>query len=303
MVASGILLAYLVSYALSPLHAWRWMIAVALVPALVLVVGVWVLPESPRWLLTRGRVDEARVELSRQVDPDEVEQAMAEMQTTLKRARPSWRSALQPGVRRIVLVAIGLSILAPLQGVNAIVYYAPTILRAIGFSDKVSLLNTIGFGIVSLIFTVVATRVIDRWGRRPLLITGALVMGASMTVMALLSWTTGLTVGVSGILAIACITVFKATFSLSWGTVTRVAASEILPLGVRGSALGVAEIGNFAATFTLTLVFPILLSAGRGTAFIVFGVMGLVACLFVAAQVPETQGRTLEEIEVDVRGG
>ncbi|GLY71581.1 sugar porter family MFS transporter [Amycolatopsis taiwanensis] len=297
MIASGILLSYLVGYALSPLHAWRWMIAVALVPALVLVVGIWVLPESPRWLLTRGRLEEARAGLARQVDAAEVDQALAEMRATLARAKPSWRRMFRPGVRRVVLVAVGMSILAQLLGINTVTYYAPTILKKIGFTDEASLLNTIGFGVVSIIFTVIATRVIDRWGRRPLLTVGALVMGAAMTVMAVLSWTTGLVVGVSGVLAILSLVVFKATYSLTWGTSTRIVVSEILPLSVRGVALGFAEIFNFASTFTLTLVFPILLAAGSGTAFITFGAMGVVACVFVLALVPETKGRTLEQIE------
>ncbi|QRP44728.1 MFS transporter [Amycolatopsis sp. FDAARGOS 1241] len=104
-------------------------------------------------------------------------------------------------------------------------------------------------------------------------------------------------------LAIACLTVFKATYSLSWGTGTRIVASEILPLSVRGSALGFAEIFNFASIFTLSLVFPSLLAAGSGTAFAVFAVMGVVSCLFVLAWVPETKGRTLEEIEAGVHVG
>lgn len=301
MIACGILLSYLVSYALSPLHAWRWMVAVALVPALVLVVGIWVLPESPRWLLTRGRVEEARNGLSHQVDAAEVDRALAEMRETLARAKPSWRQAFRPGVRRIVLIAVGMSILTQLLGINTITYYAPTILKKIGFTDEVSLLNTIGFGIVSIIFTVLASRLIDRWGRRPLLIAGALVMGASMTGLALLSWTTGLTMGLSGVLAILSLVVFKATYSLSWGTSTRIVVAEILPLSIRGSALGFAEIFNFASTFTLALVFPVLLAVGSGTAFIVFGAMGVVACVFVGRLVPETKGRTLEEIEAAIR--
>ncbi|WP_160148917.1 sugar porter family MFS transporter [Amycolatopsis alkalitolerans] len=303
MIACGILLSYLVGYALSPLHAWRLMIAVALVPAVVLVAGIWVLPESPRWLLARGRAEEARAGLSRQVGAAEVDQVLAEMRETLARAKPSWRMAFRPGVRRVVLVGVGLSVFTQLLGINTVVYFAPTILKKIGFTDQASLLNTIGFGIVSIIFTVIAVRVIDRWGRRPLLIVGALVMGASMTGMAVLSWTIGLTVGLSGLLALACLTVFKAMFSLTWGTASRVVVAEILPLSVRGSALGFAEILNFAAIFLLSLVFPILLAAGSGTAFIVFGVMGLISCVFVATLVPETKGRTLEQIESTIVAG
>ncbi|MGW5641624.1 sugar porter family MFS transporter [Saccharopolyspora sp. NPDC003752] len=303
MIASGILLSYVVGYAMSPSGAWRWMVAFALVPALVLIAGVWVLPESPRWLLTRGRDEEARAGLARQVAAHEVEQAMREMRETFHRAKPSWREGFRPGVRRIVLVAVGMAVLAQLLGINTITYYAPTILKSIGFSEEASLLNTIGFGIVSIIFTVLASRLLDGWGRRPLLMVGALVMGLSMTTMAVLSWTAGLTLGVSGFVAIACLLVFKAMYSLSWGTVARIVIAEILPLRVRGSALGIAEVFNFASTFALSLTFPILLAVGSGLAFILFGVMGLLACLFVGVLVPETKGKTLEEIEAEMLPG
>lgn len=297
MIASGILLSYVAGYALAPWQAWRWMVAIALVPAVVLVLGIWVLPESPRWLLTRGRIEEAREGLARQVAPDEVETAMREMRETLSRARPSWRAAFRPGVRRVVAVAVGISILTQLLGINTVTYYAPTIMKSIGFTEETSLLNTIGFGIVSIVFTLLATRLIDQWGRRPLLMLGAAVMGISMVTMAVLSWTVGLSVGVSGVLAIGCLVVFKAMYSLSWGTATRVVASEILPLSVRGPALGFAEILNFASTFALSLFFPIMLAAGSGLAFIFFGVMGLVAFVFVRTLVPETKGKTLEKVE------
>lgn len=304
MIACGILLAYVVDFALSPFGAWRVMFAVALIPAVVLVVAVRRLPESPRWLLRQGRSAEARELLDRQMSAEEAEQTFAEISQTVEHTRISWRNMLlRPGVRRMVLTAIALAILTQLLGINTITFYAPTILKKIGFSDQASLLNSIGFGCVSVVFTVIATRVLDRWGRRPLMAVGAIVMGASMATMACLSWTVGLTVGASGFAAIGCLALFKAMYSLSWGTSTRIVIAEILPLSVRGSASGVAEVFNQASTFTLALVFPILLEAGSGAAFATFAVMGVVALLVIVFAVPETTGRRLEQIESTVVGG
>ena len=300
MIACGILAAYLTNYAFSASHAWREMFAVMLIPAVVLAIGVWVLPESPRWLLSKGREHEARDQLARQVSEEELQTTMAEMRLTLNHPSTPWRQMLQPGVRKVIILAIALELLTQLVGINTIVYYAPLILQKIGFSASASILNTIGFGVISVIFTVIAARVIDKWGRRPMLYTGALVMAAAMGTMALLSWTVGLTVGLSGFIAIAALSVFKATYSLSWGTATRIVVSELLPTRIRGSVQGVAQVFNYASTFTLSLVFPILLAAGSGLAFTFFAVMGVVAFFVAFFAQPETSRRTLEEIEMDL---
>lgn len=301
MIASGILLAYIVSYLLAPAAAWRWMIGVAIVPAVVLLVGITFLPESPRWLIKHGREAEARSILAARMPAETINESVAEIQRTLATSRGSWRDLLQPWVRPAVLTAIALAVLVQLLGINTIVFYAPTILSAIGFSDEAALLNTIGFGVVSIIFTLIAHRVVDRVGRKTLLTRGALVMGASMLVMAVLSVSFGLTAGLVGYLAILCLAVFKATFSLTWGTVTRVVQSEILPLNVRGTALGVAEVFNFASTFTLSALFPILLAGGTGVPFFIFAAIGVVAFVFVRVYVRENKGQSLEQIEEELR--
>jgi sugar porter (SP) family MFS transporter len=300
MVACGILCAYLVGLAFSASHAWRAMFAVMLIPAAVLAAGVWILPESPRWLLRKGRVDEARRQLARRVSGAELETAMAEMQATASRRTSAWRQLLRPGMLKVALIAVLLETISPLTGTNTIVYFAPLILKKIGFSDNASLLNTIGFGVVAVVFTIIAARVIDTWGRRPMMYVGALVMAAAMITMAALSWTAGLTVGVGGFIAIGALTVYKATFSLSWGTTTRIVVSELLSTSVRGPVQGVALTFNYASTFILTLIFPILLAAGSGIAFMIFGVVGIIAFFVVFFIQPETKGRTLEEIELSV---
>lgn len=302
MIAVGILLGYIGNLALSPLGAWRIMFAVMIVPTVVLGIGVWVLPESPRWLLRKGRPEEARALLGHQVGAEELDLTMAEMQATLHAKRVGLRELFASGLRKVVVLAIVLDVLTQMMGINTIVYYAPSIMKAMGFSDLTSLVNTVGFGVLSVIFTVFAAHVLDRWGRRPLLLVGALVMAASMATMATLSFTVGLAVGISGVLGITALAVFKAMFSLSWGTATRVVIAEFLPTQIRAGMQGVAQLFNYGATFVITLVFPILLATGSGFAFAFFAAMGVIAFVVVLTLLPETKGQTLEEIEAKVTG-
>lgn len=302
MIAVGILLGYIGNLALSPFGAWRIMFAVMIVPTVVLGIGVWVLPESPRWLLRKGHPEEARALLAHQVSREELDRTMAEMQSTLYTRRITLRQMFASGLGKIVVFAIVLDVLTQMMGINTIVYYAPTIMKAMGFSNATALINTVGFGVLSVIFTIFAAYVLDKWGRRPLLIVGAIVMAASMATMATLSFTIGLAVGISGVLGIFALAVFKAMFSLSWGTATRVVIAELLPTKVRAGMQGVAQLFNYAATFAVTLIFPILLATGSGWAFAFFAVMGVVAFVVVLALLPETKGQTLEEIEAKVTG-
>jgi sugar porter (SP) family MFS transporter len=302
MIAVGILLGYIGNLALSPLGAWRIMFAVMIVPTVVLGIGVWVLPESPRWLLRRDRPEEARALLAHQVSREELDLTMAEMQATLHTKRLTVRQMFASGLGKVIILAIVLDVLTQMMGINTIVYYAPSIMKAMGFSNATALINTVGFGVLSVIFTVFAAQVLDKWGRRPLLMVGALVMAASMATMATLSFTVGLAVGISGVIGIIALAVFKAMFSLSWGTATRVVIAEFLPTGIRAGMQGIAQLFNYGATFVITLVFPILLAAGSGFAFALFAVMGVIAFVVVLTLLPETKGQTLEEIEAKVTG-
>lgn len=302
MVAVGILLAYIGNLALSPFGAWRVMFAIMIVPTIVLGIGVWVLPESPRWLLRKGRLVEARQQLAGQVGSAELDRTIGEMQTSLGLGRMPLRDIVGSGLVKVVVLAVVIDVLTQLMGINTIVYYAPSILKSMGFSDSAALINTLGFGVLSVVFTVIAASVVDRWGRRWLLMVGALVMAGSMLIMATLSFTVGLTVGISGIVGILALAVFKAMFSLSWGTVVRIVVSEMLPTRVRASMQGLSQMFNYGATFVLTLLFPVLLATGTGVAFGFFALMGIVAFVVVQRFLPETKGRTLEEIEADITG-
>lgn len=301
MNASGILLAYVFNYVFSATAAWRWMIGVAVLPAILLLVGVLVLPDSPRWLVARGRFDEARAGLAARGDDVDPEVTVREIRDSLAVSHGAWRSMLRPWARKPVLIAILMTVLAQFLGINAITYYAPTVLTTIGFSDSSSLITTIGFGTVSVLATVWAVRYADRFRRRRILATGAVITGGAMLITAVFTWTAGMTSMITGVVAIAAFTAFKAGFSSTWGPVSRVVETEILPISIRGTAVSVAEMANFAAIFVVTLLFPILLQGGAGFAFIFFAAMAIVAIAILIFLVPETRGRSLEEIEISLR--
>lgn len=301
MSAGGILLAYILNYAFSGDGAWRWMIGIAVLPAVLLLGGIPFLPESPRWLIGRGRLGQARSVLQAQDPETDAQTTIDEVRESLATSRGAWRSMLKPWARRPVTVSILMTVLAQFLGINAITYYAPTVLTAMGFSDSASLITTVGFGAVSFLATLLAARLIEPIGRKRLLAAGATVTGGTMLILAVLSWSAGLTAPATGLLAVVCFTLFKAGFSTTWGPVSRVVETEILPVSIRGAAVSVAEVANFAALFLVSLLFPVLLEGGAGFAFFVFTVMGAVAFLVALFLVPEMKGQSLETIERGIR--
>jgi sugar porter (SP) family MFS transporter len=301
MISSGILIAYLVDLALGPAHAWRWMFGLALVPAAALLGGLWFQPESPRWLVGQGRLDEARAALSRSRDPGEVEAEIAEIQRVAELAgrrgelAAIWRT---PVLRRILLIGVGLAFLQQISGINTIIYYAPTILTKLGYKDVAAIAANAGLGGLTVLVTLIMlVYVVDRAGRRRPLIIGALGMAACMLLLGLTFLTAGFSSGGAGWLAIAALAGFKVFYSLSWGGMVWILLGEMFPLRVRGTIMGVATFANWTGNLLVGQFFPTLLGAGTGTVFFIFSGISVLACLFAARWIPETKGRTLEQIE------
>ncbi|MEJ2187013.1 MAG: MFS transporter, partial [Gemmatimonadota bacterium] len=282
--------------------AWRVMLGLAAVPSLLMLAGMWFQDESPRWLVVHGRDDEARRVLARIHTPDAVDREIAEMHRAEQADRMSLGELLRARwLRRNLVFAAVLAVFQQLIGINTIVYYAPTILKAAGFGNSAAIFNSVGLGMLSIIMTVVAARVVDRVGRKPLLLWGLVGMVASMAVLGIVFFSAALDTIAGKAIAVACLAIFKGAFSLSWGPMLGVVLPELLPLRARGTVMGGAIFLNWSTNFVVSLLFPVLLVAGAGAVFEIFAGAGILAFILTAWLFRETTGRSLEELELAQR--
>jgi SP family galactose:H+ symporter-like MFS transporter len=303
-ITFGILVSYLVDYALTGAsHNWRWMLGLGVVPGAILFAGMLTLPESPRWLAGLGRMDEAREALRRGRDSDDLDSELAELRTDLRREGGQlapWSALWDRHGRAPVIIGVSLAVFQQVTGINTVIYYAPGIFQSAGLSSaSVSILATAGVGVVNVIMTVIAMWLMDKAGRRALLLWGL----AGMTVM-LLVLAAGFALGSKGAVAyitVASVAAYVGFFAIGLGPVFWLLISEIFPLAVRGRGMSVATVANWGSNFLVTLVFPPLVAwLGSAAAFLIFAVLSVGAFGFTYARVPETRGRSLEEIEADM---
>lgn len=304
MIVTGILIAYIANSALAGAEAWRWMIGLAVVPSALLFLGMLFMPETPRWLVSKDREEEAREVLRRTRDEVAVEAEMNDIKRVESQEEGGLGELLASWVRPALLVGMGLAIFQQIIGINTIVYYAPTTLTNVGFGNSAAILANAGIGVINVTMTLVAIRFIDRVGRKPLLLVGAAGMALSLGILGLTSLLlpepSG--VGLVGIVTLVCLALFIAAFAVSWGPIVWVMLGEIFPLKIRGSAMAVATVLLWGANFVVSLSFPVLLEAlGLGWLFLGYALIGLAALLFVRYFVTETKGRSLEKIESDLR--
>ncbi|AKP47383.1 sugar porter family MFS transporter [Bacillus smithii] len=303
MIMTGILLAYIVNYLFSSIEGWRWMLGVAFIPGLLLLIGMFFLPESPRWLLKQGRENEARSILNHMRKGRGVEEEIDEIKLAnqLEQEQGGWKEVKERWVRPALIVGIGLAVFQQIIGCNTVLYYAPTTFTNVGLGASAAILGTVGIGIVNVIITAIAVMIIDKVGRKPLLLIGNAGMSISLFVLGIVNALSGPTAAASWTTVI-CLAVYIAFFSLSWGPVVWVMLSEIFPLSIRGIGMGIGSVANWLSNLIVSLTFPKLIEQfGISTMFIVYGIMGVLAFLFVSTKVSETKGKSLEQIELELR--
>jgi sugar porter (SP) family MFS transporter len=303
-ITIGILVSYLAGYGLATVaEGWRWMLGLGAVPGLILGIGMAMLPESPRWLAGHGRPQEAEAALQRLRGETDIGNELAELRRDVApsgRRVASAATLLAPRLRRPLVVGLGLAFFQQVTGINTVIYFAPTILQKAGLSSASSaILATAGIGLVNVVMTLVSIRLIDRLGRRPLLIVSLAGMALSLLALAL-----GEAYGAGGPLAyvtLLSLCAYVAFFAIGLGPVFWLLISEIFPLGVRGRAMGVATVGQWVFNLVVTATFLDLVAAlGAPGTFAAYAVLTLAALGFTAKLVPETRGRTLEAIEADL---
>jgi sugar porter (SP) family MFS transporter len=299
-ITVGILGAYLVDFAYAKTGAWRWMLGLAVIPGVILGAGMLVLPESPRWLAKYLHPDAAHAVLVRIRGTNDVDSEFRDIIGSLEQAEEHgrWADLLSPTVRPALVVGIGLAIFQQITGINTVIYYAPTIVLTAGIpSASGAILATAVIGLVNVIMTIVAMWLIDRVGRRPLLLVGI----AGMTVcLGVLGAAFRMQAETSTVAWVAVITLmaYVAFFAISLGPIFWLLIAEIYPLQIRGLAEGTAAGSNWIFNLVVSITFLSLVQAvGPSWTFWLYGVLSIAAFAFSYYMVPETKGRTLEEIE------
>lgn len=345
----GMLVVYFVNYWIALqgdaqwLHSigWRWMFASEVIPAILFLIFLFLVPETPRYLVMKGKTSAASAILHKLLDRQEAEKELSDIQESFKEKAPSLRpyfsfmgawllkfviifaalellgntNALELAlifsfvislifpIRSfgvvIIMVGILLSAFQQFVGINVVLYYAPEIFKTMGANTDVALLQQIIVGAINLSFTVLAIFTVDRFGRRPLMIIGALVMSVAMLLLGTTFYTNSVGIG-----SLICMLVYTAGFAMSWGPVCWVLLAEIFPNSIRSTVMSIAVAGQWVANFLVSWTFPMLDknqyltdNFNHGVSYWIYGVMGLLAAFFIWKMVPETKGKTLEEME------
>jgi sugar porter (SP) family MFS transporter len=298
MITTGILVAYIVNFALKDASSgWRWMLGLSVIPGIALAAGMLRQPNSPRWLVEEGREDEARAVLERaRPDRESVDTEMDEIREAAQR-EGSARDLVSPAVRPLVTLGLSLAVLQQLVGINTVIYYAPTILKAAGLDTGAAVTQTVFIGLTNVAFTIIAVLLLDKMGRRFFLIAGTALCSISLAVLGLFFASKGVRDAAPG-LALAALMTYIAGFAVGLGPIFWLMISEIFPLRVRPPAMAVSTIGNWAANFVVSFTFLTLIAAvGRAETFWIYAAIGVFATIFFALKVPETKDRSLEQIE------
>jgi len=301
----GMLVIYFVNFGISKAGSgdtwlnsigWRYMFLSGAIPAILFLMLLFFVPETPRYLMLKGNESGARAVLAKLVTPEEGEKEISEIHASLSEHHSG--NLFSFGVL-LIFIGVMLSVFQQFVGINVVLYYATDIFKGMGLTTNVSLFQTIIVGMVNLVFTVVAVLTVDRFGRKPLQIIGALVMAVSMISLGADFW-----LGGKGVVALICMLVYTAGFAVSWGPVTWVLLSEIFPNQIRGKAMAVAVAAQWIANYLVSWSFPILDENSylvdhfkHGFAYWIYGVMSILAALFVWRIVPETKGRSLEQMQ------
>ena len=289
------------------LDAWRWMFIVGVIPSAVYGILSFTVPESPRYLIAKGRIDEARAIFARLMPPADLDQSVRELQVAIdtdrKNAGVSIRGPVL-GLQRIVWVGIILSVFQQFVGINVIFYYSTSLWQSVGFDESNSFAISVFTSVTNVLVTLVAIFLVDRVGRKPILLTGSVLMTLSLGMMAIsfMFATTDASGAVSlpapwGPIALIAANVFVIGFGASWGPLVWVLLGEIFPSRIRGKALGVAAGAQWIANFLITISFPAMSALSLPLTYGMYAVFAALSFIYVAWRVPETKGMDIEQTE------
>jgi SP family xylose:H+ symportor-like MFS transporter len=302
-IVLGMLIVYFVNYFIAKQGdehwlntiGWRWMFASEIIPASLFMFFLMFVPDTPRSLMLKGKPEKA-LEVLEKVNPvNEAKKILEEIKNTVVHHSGKLFSYGYP----LIIIGVLLSVFQQFVGINVVLYYAPEIFKSMGSGTDSALLQTIIVGAVNLLFTVLAIQTVDKFGRRPLMMIGALSMALAMFALG-----TSFFLDKAGVFALICMLVYVAGFAMSWGPVTWVLLSEIFPNKIRGRAMSIAVAAQWIANYLVSWTFPMMdknstlnETFNHGFAYWIYGLMAVLSIILIWKFVPETKGKTLEEME------
>ena len=267
---------------------WRRMFLSEALPAAVFILLMFLVPESPRYLALKQKDTEALSILTRVNGVEKAKQILEDIKSTVETSKVK----LYSYGKAVIIIGILLSVFQQFVGINVALYYAPRIFESMGAAKDASMLQTIIMGLVNVVFTVVAILTVDKWGRKPLLIVGSIGMAIGMIAISTLAF-----LDIIGTTTLVFIIIYTASFMMSWGPICWVLISEIFPNKIRSQAVAIAVAAQWAANFFISSTYPPMMEFSNGGTYLFYGVMSILSALFVWKYVPETKGKTLEEME------
>lgn len=302
-ITIGILGAYFVDLAFTASGNWRIMLGSSFIPAVILLIGMFGLPNSPRWLIKSGRIEKAKVILNKIYENDsaEVDREIKEIQDVISaESEGSFSTLFKSTTGFALIIAVGLFIIQQFVGINTVIYYAPIIFNDAGMeSAKAAIWATVSVGIVNVLATFIAIWLIDKLGRKPLMYAGLIGMVLALSALGVAFMTEGGTSSSEiGTITVIAVWIYIACFAFSFGPIPWLMMTEIFPLSVRGRAVSIATMTSWGCNLIVSFTFLSLLQAiGPSFTFWLYALVGVLGFIFVWKLVPETKGRTLEEIE------
>jgi SP family galactose:H+ symporter-like MFS transporter len=301
-LTGGQVLAFAADYYLSSSAAWREMIALGLIPAALLLIGMMLCPCSPRWLVAMGKRQRALAVLQKIRQSQHVDGELKDIAAIYKEEKSPWRDLFSKALRPVLMVGLGLGILQQFMGINTVMYYGPTIFQQVGFSsNKAQLLATLGLGVVNFVITIFTLLTVDRWGRRRLLIVGTAMAALSLYCVTALSYMHLATHPELRTLTLVCLVTYISGYSMSIGSLFWLIIAEIFPLRLRGFAMSFVAGIQWGANFLVSQTYlTVLHTIGSHNSFFLYALMCTIACWFVTRKVPETKNISLEALEQSI---
>ncbi|MGB3152442.1 MAG: D-xylose transporter XylE [Maribacter sp.] len=292
----GMLVVYFVNWGISDGQTiewinevgWRRMFLSEAIPASIFVILMFFVPESPRYLALKQEDDKALSILSKFNGLEKAKQILSDIKKTVD----TNQAKLFSYGKAVILIGVLLSVFQQFVGINVALYYAPRIFESMGAAKDASMLQTIIMGLVNVVFTVIAIMTVDKWGRKPLLFVGSIGMAIGMIAISTLAF-----MNIIGITTLVFIIIYTASFMMSWGPICWVLISEIFPNTIRSQAVAIAVAAQWAANFLISSTYPPMMEMSNGGTYLFYGIMSIISAIFVWRLVPETKGKTLEEME------